>query len=77
MKTKYHSLDSEKYMMQSLLNDQKNARRRARASFGAAIWNTTIIALAAVAGFYAIKTMPDWLPTVQTTFHEVTSYRYY
>lgn len=77
MKNQHHQLESEKYMMTSLLNDKKAARKQARANIGNAMWNTFIVALAAVAGFYAVQTMPEWLPTVQTTFHEFTSYRYY
>jgi len=77
MPQKYHALESEKYMLKSLQHDHRAARIQARANIRATVWNTFIVGLAAVAGFMAVKTMPDWLPTVQTAFHEFTNYRYY
>jgi len=77
MNKQYHSLESEKYMLASIRQDKREARRQARASIGNAIFNTFLMFLAAFAGFLAVKTMPDWLPVVQTQFHELTNYRYF
>lgn len=77
MKNQHHALESEKYMLEALRDDHYAARQQARANIGTAIWNFCIVAVAAVAGFYAVKTMPEWLPTVQTAFHEFTNYRYF
>ncbi|QEG22989.1 hypothetical protein [Mariniblastus fucicola] len=72
----YHSLESEKYFLSSLQSDQQIARQKARASAEQAITNLIIIVLAVAAGFYAIKSMPVWLPVVESSFHKITNYRY-
>ena len=72
----YLSLDSEKYFTQSLLNDQKMARKQANKSIMSTFFNLVIVALFAVAAIYAIKTMPEWLPTAQAWFHQTTNYKY-
>lgn len=72
----YQSLVSEKYLLESLKHDQQLARQHARETASQAITNMIIIVLAAAAGFYAVKTMPMWLPIVETTFHQWTNYKY-
>lgn len=72
----YQSLESEKYLLESLKQDKRLHRQRVRKSASQAITNMIIIVLASVAAFYAIKTMPAWLPVVETTFHQWTNYKY-
>lgn len=72
----YHSLESEKYLLASLKADKKTARMQARENVRTAVTNMMIIVLSAAVGFYAIKTMPDWLPVVQNAFHQFTNYKY-
>lgn len=71
-----HELTSEKYLLKSLQQDKNMARRIARRNVRNAVWNTTIVAVTAVAGYYAFKTMPDWLPLAQSTFHQITNYKF-
>jgi len=72
----YHSLESEKYLLDSLRKDKKSARMQARESLRTGITNMMILVVSAAVGFYAIKTMPEWLPVAQNTFHEFTNYKY-
>lgn len=72
----YQSLESEKYYTTSLLTDQMISRMKTRQMFKDCIVNCFLVILASVAAFYAIKTMPVWLPTVETWFHQATNYRY-
>lgn len=72
-----HILKSEQYLLSSLEQDHKIARQIARENIRTAFWNTCIVALAAVAGYYAVVTMPEWLPIAEKGFHEFTNYRYF
>jgi sulfite exporter TauE/SafE len=72
----YQSLESEKYLLEALKKDKNFARQQARKSASQAFTNILIIALAVAAGYFAIKSMPAWLPVVETTFHQWTNYKY-
>lgn len=72
----YHSLESEKYLLASLRDDKKTARMQARESIRTAVTNMMIVVVSVAVGFYAIKTMPEWLPVVQNAFHQFTNYKY-
>ena len=72
----YLSLDSEKYFTQSLLNDKKLARKQANKSIMTTFFNSVLLIVFAVAAIYAIKTMPEWLPTAEAWFHSATNYKY-
>ncbi len=76
MATNHHKLDSEKYFTATLLADKKLARLQANETIKKLFVDCTIVILATLAGFYAIKTMPVWLPAAQTWFHQLTSYKY-
>ncbi|MEM9413739.1 MAG: hypothetical protein AAGA30_21705 [Planctomycetota bacterium] len=76
MSQHYHSLESEKYFTAALLSDQKRTQRRTRSVFGKYIANASIIILACLAAYIAIKTMPAWLPHAEALFHQLTNYRY-
>lgn len=76
MARKYHTLDSEKYFTAALLADKKLSRMQANESIKTVLVNSFIAIAFGVACFYAIKTMPMWLPTVETWFHQMTSYKY-
>ena len=72
-----YKLESEQYLLSSLEKDHKMARRVARRKVQSAFWNTCIVAITAVAGFYAVSTMPDWFPIAEKGFHEMTNYRFF
>lgn len=76
MSKTYQTLDSEKYFTAALLADKKLARMQANHTIKNMFVNCTIVILASVAAFYAIKTMPMWLPTFEATFHQITNYKF-
>jgi tRNA threonylcarbamoyladenosine modification (KEOPS) complex Cgi121 subunit len=72
----YHTLDSEKYFTATLLADKKLARMQANKTIKTMFVNCMIVIATSVAAFYAIKTMPMWLPTFESAFHQFTNYKY-
>lgn len=76
MSGNHHSLESEKYLMSSIKEDQILARHEARAKAEQAITNLIILVLAISAGYYVVQSMPVWLPIVETAFHKLTSYKF-
>ena len=76
MSRHYHTLESEKYYTGSLLTDHQLSRMKMRQTFKDCIVNCTLVIITAAAAFYAIKTMPFWLPEVQAWFHQITNYKY-
>ncbi len=72
----HKTLESAKYLVGSVHDQKYMARKQARANASQAFTNLIIIGLAALAGYYAIVTMPAWLPTAESSFHQVTNYQY-
>ena len=72
----YQSLESEQYLLTALQNDKKLARLQARKSFSQGITNFFLVVSFGVAGYLAIKTMPDWLPVAVSAFHDLTNYKF-
>jgi len=77
MSNHHQSLQSEKYLLATLRDDKQLARQQARASIQNTFWNVCLVAISAAAGFYAVKTMPIWMPFVESSFHQLTNYRYF
>ena len=72
----HKTLESAKYLTGSIHDQKYMARKQARENISQAATNMIIIGLAALAGYYAIITMPAWLPSAESTFHQVTNYNY-
>ena len=68
------TLTSEKYFANQL---RHNLRQQRNASATQLFANMLIITIAAFVCYVAIKTMPAWLPTAETTFHQMTNYQYF
>ena len=74
--TTYHELDSQKYYTVALAKDHRSYRKERWALVGNMIVNCLLAISLSATMFIAISLMPQWLPVVETWFHEFTRYKY-